>query len=144
MAEALYSREQIELWQTKLEAIAQKPRTTFTKKQAVEALIDTIEKALETRSFDEVATGMKEWGLDISAGSLKQYVSRYRRQLSTGAGSRKRAGQGKKVDEKGAERTAKGRPLGRSKQDIEKSVPRLPEPSTNLGLEDDPFEKLSL
>jgi hypothetical protein len=95
MAEALYSREQIELWQTKLEAIAQKPRTTFTKKQAVEALIDTIEKALETRSFDEVATGMKEWGLDISTGSLKQYVSRYRK-AHRAANSRKSVSNAKK------------------------------------------------
>ena len=38
MAEPVYSREQIEQWQQKLEEIAQKPRTTFTKKQAVEAL----------------------------------------------------------------------------------------------------------
>lgn len=95
MAEDLYSREQIELWQSKLEAISQKPRTMFTKKQAVEELIDTLEKALETRSFEEVATGLKEWGLDISAGSLKQYVTRYRRSHRA-ASSRKGASHTKK------------------------------------------------
>lgn len=98
MADALYSREQVELWQKNLEEIAQEPRTTFTKKQAVEELIDTIEKALLTRSYDEVASGLKEWGLDISAGSLKQYVTRYRRShpSKVAVGSRKRSGKAKK------------------------------------------------
>ena len=97
MADVVYSKEQVELWQKNLEAIAQEPRTTFTKKQAVEALIETIEKALATRSYDEVASGLKEWGLDISAGSLKQYVTRYRRSHSSKAtaGSRKRPGKSK-------------------------------------------------
>ncbi|MEL7315183.1 MAG: hypothetical protein AAFZ17_02725 [Cyanobacteria bacterium J06650_10] len=97
MAEAVYSREQVERWQKNLEEISQAPRTTFTKKQAVEELIDTIEKALLTRSYDEVATGLKEWGLDISSGSLKQYVTRYRRSHSSKAsvGSRKRSGKSK-------------------------------------------------
>ncbi|MEM8504938.1 MAG: hypothetical protein AAF716_17515 [Cyanobacteria bacterium P01_D01_bin.1] len=98
MADAVYSREQVELWQKNLEEIAQEPRTTFTKKQAVEELIDTIEKALLTRSYDEVASGLKEWGLDISAGSLKQYVTRYRRShpSKAAANSRKRSGKSKK------------------------------------------------
>ena len=98
MAEDLYSKEQVEEWQQNLEAIAQKPRTTFTKKQVVEALIDTIEQALETRSYDEVADGLKEWGLDISEGSLKQYVTRYRRshKSTAASSSRKRSGKSKK------------------------------------------------
>ena len=98
MADAVYSREQVELWQKNLEEIAQEPRTTFTKKQAVEELIDTIEKALLTRSYDEVASGLKEWGLDISAGSLKQYVTRYRRShpSKAAANSRRRSGKSKK------------------------------------------------
>ncbi|MEO1791236.1 MAG: hypothetical protein AAFR25_03300 [Cyanobacteria bacterium J06629_19] len=98
MADVVYSKEQVELWQKNLEEIAQKPRTTFTKKQAVEELIETIEKALATRSYDEVASGLKEWGLDISAGSLKQYVTRYRRSHSSkaSANSRKRSGKSKK------------------------------------------------
>lgn len=78
MAEAVYSRNQVEQWQINLEAITSQPRTTFTKRQVVEELIDTIEKALESRSYLEVATGLQDWGLDISEGSLKQYVSRYR------------------------------------------------------------------
>lgn len=92
MAEAVYSRKQIEQWQQKLEAIASVPRTTFTKKQVVEELIDTIEKALETRSYLEVADGLKDWGLDISEGSLKQYVSRYRKthRAKAASSSRKR------------------------------------------------------
>lgn len=97
MAEVLYSREQVELWQKNLEEISQQPRTTFTKKQVVEELIDTIEKALLMRSYDEVASGLKEWGLDISAGSLKQYVTRYRRAnpSKASANSRKRSDKSK-------------------------------------------------
>lgn len=83
MAETVYSRDQVEQWQINLEAIASEPRTTFTKRQVVEELIDTIETALESRSYLEVATGLKDWGLDISEGSLKQYVSRYRKAHKT-------------------------------------------------------------
>ena len=93
MAEPTYSKQQIKAWQQKLEEAALLPRTTFTKRQAVEALIDTIEQALLTRSYGEVAAGLSEWGLDISEGSLKQYVSRYRktaRAKGTKATARKR------------------------------------------------------
>ena len=79
VAELVYSRTQVEQWHQKLEKIALEPRTTFTKRQVVEELIDPIEKALQTRSYAEVAEGLKEWGLEISEGSLKQYVSRYRK-----------------------------------------------------------------
>ena len=83
MADAVYSRDQVERWQQKLEKIARLPRTTFTKKQVVEELFDGIEKALETRSYDEVAQALAADGLDISAGSLTQYVSKYRRSHKT-------------------------------------------------------------
>ena len=98
MAEAVYSRKQVERWQKNLEEIALEPRTTFTKKQVVEELIDTIEKALLTRSYDEVATGLKDWGLEITAGSLQQYVTRNRRAhlAKTSGNSRKRSGTAKK------------------------------------------------
>ncbi len=89
MAETVYSLEQIEQWQETLKVMAQKPRTTFTKKQAIEALIDTLEKALETRSFQEVAEGLAEQGLEISVGTLKQYVSRYRRDHKKGPAKRR-------------------------------------------------------
>ena len=79
MAESVYSREQVELWDRNLDEIASRPRTTFTKRQVVEELIDTIEKALTTRSYAEVASSLGEWGLEITEGSLKQYVSRYRK-----------------------------------------------------------------
>ncbi|MEO0707579.1 MAG: hypothetical protein AAF050_18200 [Cyanobacteria bacterium J06649_5] len=82
MTDVLYSREQVEAWQQNLEKIAQLPRTSFTKKQAVEALIKDIEAALKNRSYQEVAKTLKKDGLDITAGSLKQYVTRYRRSHS--------------------------------------------------------------
>lgn len=98
MTDAVYSRDQVERWQEKLEKIAVLPRTTFTKKQVVEELIDVIEKALTMRSYDEVAKELAADGLEISAGSLKQYVSKFRRSQKAkpvGAG-RKRSAQAKK------------------------------------------------
>lgn len=98
MTDAVYSRDQVDRWQEKLEKIAVLPRTTFTKKQVVEELIDTIEKALTTRSYKEVAEALAADGLDISEGSLKQYVSKFRRSQKTKsvAAGRKRTARAKK------------------------------------------------
>ena len=98
MADALYSRDQVDDWQSKLEVIAQQPRTTFTKRQVVEELFDTIERALETRSYKEVADSLGDWGLDISEGSLKQYLARLRKARKPKAASagRKRSAQTQK------------------------------------------------
>ena len=98
MAEAVYSRDQVDDWQSKLTVIAQQPRTTFTKRQVVEELFDAIEQALETRSYNEVADSLEDWGLDISEGSLKQYLSRLRKERKTKAtsSSRKRTAQTQK------------------------------------------------
>ena len=95
MTEAVYSRDQVDDWQSKLEVIAQQPRTTFTKRQVVEELFDAIEQALETRSYKEVADSLEDWGLDISEGSLKQYLARLRkaRKTKTASASRKRSAQ---------------------------------------------------
>ncbi|MEL6159935.1 MAG: hypothetical protein AAFR18_12010 [Cyanobacteria bacterium J06627_32] len=112
MADAVYSREQVERWQERLEKISQLPRTTFTKKQVVEELIVSIEQALKTRSYQEVAQELAADGLEISAGSLKQYVSKFRRSQSskTSVGSRKRLGKSKvkkRAAGEGAEARAK-------------------------------------
>lgn len=98
MADALYSRDQVDDWQSKLTVIAQQPRTTFTKRQVVEELFDTIEQALETRSYKEVADSLEDWGLDISEGALKQYLARLRKARKTRAASasRKRSAQSQK------------------------------------------------
>ena len=124
MADAVYSRDQVEQWQEKLEKIAVLPRTTFTKKQVVEELIDVIEKALETRSYDEVAKALEADGLEISAGSLKQYVSKFRRACKTTrsvATGRKRATKTKNVVKP---------------KKATKAVKPLPEPTGNI---DDAF-----
>lgn len=83
MAETVYSLEQISAWQSHLKGFAKTPRTRFSKKQAVEAMIDEIEEALKTHPYEEVAEQLKGWGLDIAAGSLKQYVNAYRREHGT-------------------------------------------------------------
>lgn len=80
----IYSIKQVDVWGNQLKDLAKKPRTRFSKKQVVEALIDEIEEALEAHSYEEVAENMKEWGLDIAAGSLKQYVNGCRREQHEG------------------------------------------------------------
>lgn len=120
MADAVYSRDQVERWQQKLEKIARLPRTTFTKKQVVEELFEGIEKALETRSYDEVAQALAADGLDISAGSLTQYVSKYRRSHKT---TRPVA-----IGKKPATKAAKVVKTATAK----KAVKPLPEPTGNV------------
>ena len=84
MVETVYSLEQISDWQSELKDFAKTPRTRFSKKQAVEAMIDEIEAALEAHPYDQVAEKLKALGLDIAPGSLKQYVNAYRREHGTG------------------------------------------------------------
>lgn len=105
MDDDLFSLEQVEDIQSMLGDMAQQPRTTFTKKQTIEAIIGDIEQALETRSFQEVAEGLTQKGLDVSVAALRQYVSRYRRsQKKTAGKAKKRAGKSKVT-------TAKKRPV---------------------------------
>ena len=80
MAEEIYSKKQINDWQTQLKDFAKTPRTRFSKKQAVYAMIDEVEAALESHPYDQVAEKLREGGFDIAAGSLKQYVNAYRRE----------------------------------------------------------------
>lgn len=96
MDDEFFSLKQVEDIQSMLGDMAQKPRTTFTKKQTIEAVIDDIERALETRSFQEVAEGLTEKGVEVSVAALRQYVSRYRRSQKKKVGKkRKSAGQQK-------------------------------------------------
>ena len=80
MADSFYVPNQVNDWQSKLTGLAQKPRTRFTKKQAVEAMIEEVELALVSHPYEEVAENLQQWGLDITAGTLKQYVNAYRRE----------------------------------------------------------------
>lgn len=89
MSETIYSREQIERWNENLKEFSQQPRTDFNKKQALETLMETIEDTLETRSYREVADGLTQWGLDISEGSLKKYVTTHRRENAAKKSKRK-------------------------------------------------------
>jgi hypothetical protein len=79
MTQDVYSIDQLDEWEEKLEQFAQKPRTSFTKKEAVTKLLDSITRALTNSSYEEVAQYLSELGLTITAGSLKQYVTRLNR-----------------------------------------------------------------
>jgi hypothetical protein len=84
-----YTPEQLEYWSQQLEELALQPRTRFNKKQTVEALIIPIQKALLTHSYEYVAEQLQSWGLDITSGCLKQYVTRYLRECQPGKRKRK-------------------------------------------------------
>jgi hypothetical protein len=91
-----YSLEQIDQWREQLGNLARQPRTLFSKRDAVDALIEPIQLALKAHSYEVVAKSLESWGLVISAGSLKQYVSRHRREYnhpipSKAKGKRKRS-----------------------------------------------------
>lgn len=124
MTETVYSREQIDGWLTKLDQLAEKPRTRFTKKQVVEAMIENIEKALTTHPYDEVAESLKGWGLDISPGSLKQYVNAYRRAHSSGASAKPRKKRSGARQQTAAKKPAKAKKAAQA-------VKPLPEPVSN-------------
>jgi hypothetical protein len=88
MDKSSYSLEQIDRWREQLGELARQPRTLFSKRDAVEALIEPIQLALQSHSYEVVAKSLENWGLVISAGSLKQYVSRYRREQNNPTSSK--------------------------------------------------------
>ena len=122
MTEVVYSLQQIEDWQTQLQAFAKTPRTRFSKRQAVEAMIEDIEAALQSHPYEEVAEKLKDWGLDIAAGSLKQYVNAYRRAQAEVIGGATRKRSGKKTQKKAKKGTA-GKATVRSQKSVENASP---------------------
>ena len=116
MPETIYSLEQINDWQSKLTGLAKKPRTRFSKKQAVEAMIEQIELALQSHPYDEVASSLKQWGLDIAPGSLKQYVNAYRREHLSEGTMPTRKGSGGKGKKKSKAKALVGRSLSADDQ----------------------------
>ena len=110
MADSFYAPNQVHDWQSKLTSLAQKPRTRFTKKQAVEAMIEEVELALVSHPYEEVAENLKQWGLNITAGTLKQYVNAYRREHTAekAAPARKRSSQNGKQKKTNASAASTG------------------------------------
>lgn len=116
MTQEVYTTGQVEQWGEKLQELAQKPRTSFSKKEVVESLLEPIAIALVNHSYEEVAHHLTEWGLEISAGSLKQYVTRLQRERS---GQRQGKGESKR---KSSEKQAIG--LGDSQKGNERDEQR--------------------
>ena len=99
MTDKVYSSETIENCRQGLTELAAEPRTQFNGREAVEALFDSIEEALADHTYSEVAKRLGEQGLAISAGSLKHYVLRLRRERDGNdpktSTAKKRKGNGK-------------------------------------------------
>ena len=122
MSEYIYSLEQINDWQSKLAVLAEKPRTRFSKKQAVEAMIEQIELALQSHPYDEVAGSLKQWGLDIAPGSLKQYVNAYRREHCSDETASTRKSSGGKGKKKSKAKASSGRSLSADDQAVDQTA----------------------
>ncbi|MGD1930979.1 MAG: hypothetical protein ACFB12_18925 [Leptolyngbyaceae cyanobacterium] len=101
MAEKLYSADQVEHCLSGLTELAKQPRTTFTTFAATAALYDTIVAALEHHTYEEVAKQLNGDGIEITAGTLKQYLRRIQkqRQANVKQTSTKRKSRSKKPSE---------------------------------------------
>lgn len=96
MVETVYSREQIDDWQSALKDFAKTPRTQFTKRQVVEAMMSEIEEALKNHSYAEISEKLIDSGLDVSRGTLQQYVNAYRREHTSAKSKRRQSASVKK------------------------------------------------
>jgi len=131
MADSVYSLEHITTGKGKLREFGLTPRTRFSRQQAVVALIEDFEFALERHPYDEVAEKLKDWGIEITAGTLKQYVNTYRREhCNEDAGStRKRSG--KKKAKKGTSNEAVAMAQSVADGTVDKTAEKTPEKTTN-------------
>lgn len=91
MKSELYSRDLVEDCKGNLSELAQRPRTSFTKRQVFDELFDEIVEALKVRSYDEIAEMFRAGGLDVSGNSVKFYLSKCRRERGQSRTRRKRA-----------------------------------------------------
>jgi hypothetical protein len=97
MAQDTYDLNQVIDLREMLTALAAEPRTSFTKKDVVADLLDEITAALSSQSYETVAANMRTWGLDITAGSLKQYVTRLSRERKRKPSGKCRSGRKKAI-----------------------------------------------
>jgi hypothetical protein len=97
MAQDTYDLNQVIDLREMLTALAAEPRTSFTKKDVVADLLDEITAALSSHSYETVADKMRTWGLDITAGSLKQHVTRLSRERKKKPSTKRGAGEKKAI-----------------------------------------------
>ena len=79
-------------------------------------MIEQVELALQSHPYDEVANSLKQWGLDIAPGSLKQYVNAYRREHLSEGTMPTRKGSGGKGKKKSKAKSSGGRSLSADDQ----------------------------
>lgn len=78
--DTLYSQEKLEECRQALTELAQQPQTQFSKREVVAALYDELVEVLQRHTYEQAAKLLHGKGIEISAGSLKQYVGRCRRE----------------------------------------------------------------
>jgi hypothetical protein len=97
MTQAIYNTSQVAEVRESLKVLATEPRSSFTKKEVVATLLDEITAALSSHSYETVADKMRTWGLDITAGSLKQHVTRLSRERKKKPSTKRGAGEKKAI-----------------------------------------------
>lgn len=81
--EKIYNKEDRDKSSLALRELAKQPKTTFTKQEIVESLLEDILEALKNHSYAEVVKTLADTGLEIAEGTLKQYVNRSRAKAKT-------------------------------------------------------------
>ncbi|MBE9182518.1 hypothetical protein IQ268_28615 [Oculatella sp. LEGE 06141] len=76
MTKVEYTAEQIKHGYQLLNDLARQPRTRFTMQQSIAELLEPIQLALKTHTYEEVASDLKLCGIEIKPSTLKKYVTR--------------------------------------------------------------------
>jgi hypothetical protein len=94
------SKSAIDSATSTLQGLPEKPKESWSLREAVSVLQESISAALSKGySYEEVATMLSTKGVDISASSLKSYLSAAKRQSGTTSTTKRRGGRRPKSEE---------------------------------------------
>lgn len=116
-----------------LEGLQEKPRASWSLREAVLVLQESISAALSKGyNYDEVAKILSNKGVNISASSLKSYLSAAKRQQGTKAIRAKKPGRRSQTTQPDAslKKSAPVTPIVAAKKSVNSEVPKSTKPAT--------------
>lgn len=116
-----------------LEGLQEKPRASWSLREAVLVLQESISAALSKGySYDEVAKLLSDKGINISASSLKSYLSAAKRQQGTKAIRAKKSGRRSQTTKSDVSLngSAPVTPIVAAKKSVNSEVPKSAKPAT--------------
>ncbi len=106
------SKSAIDSATSTLQGLPEKPKESWSLREAVSVLQESISAALSKGySYEEVATMLSTKGVDISASSLKSYLSAAKRQNGMTSDTKRRGGRRPKSEESNASMNGASAPL---------------------------------